>query len=502
MSEKQIGAPKRVTIMGLGSYKNGSGISTALFFAKQGAEVLITDLKPPQEFKTQIKKLKKFKNVCFVFGRHREKDFQNTDLIFQNPCVPDNSPYIKIAKKNKIPIINDWSIFLQEHNNFLIGITGTKGKSTTTSLIYELIKTKHKNVLLCGNIGVSPLKYIHPVRGPLSKESGRNQGFLTSNGVGLKLEPPIVAELSSWLLRGFKPVKKSPDIAVVTNLLSDHLDKYSSLKAYYRDKENIFKFQKRQDYLILNKDNSEARKLAKKAKSKVYWFSKKQFSSGNGVYVKGRTIYFRQTRLNFSKNLGGQNKKVTKVCSVTDIKIIGEHNLENALAAITVALLYGISTAQIKTVLHRFKGIPHRLEFVRQVNGVKYYNDTTATSPEGAIAALMTFKSKKRKIILIAGGHDKNLDYTQLVKQINKTVKALILFKGAATNKILSALNRLPGYRFPVIEVAGMKQALKQAGKFAKKGDIVLLSPGAASFGIFKNEFDRGNQFIKLVKKL
>ena len=170
------------------------------------------------------------------------------------------------------------------------------------------------------------------------------------------------------------------------------------------------------------------------------------------------------------------------------------------MAAITVALLYGISILKIKKVLNKFKGVPHRLEFIRRVKGVGYYNDTTATSPEGTIAALNFFKNKKGQIILLGGGQDKKLDYRQYVKEVNKKVKTLILFKGTATDKIL---NYLHGQTvLPVIAVSKMNQALNQVKKIVQKGDIVLLSPGAASFGIFENEFDRGNQFVKLVKKL
>ncbi|MCH7758994.1 UDP-N-acetylmuramoyl-L-alanine--D-glutamate ligase [Patescibacteria group bacterium] len=456
---------KQVTIMGLGAYQEGSGISAAIFFAQQGAKVVVTDLQTEKELKIPIRKLKKFKNITFVLGRHQKKDFQKADLLFQNPSVPDTSPYLKIARKNKIPVVNDWIIFLSRRHNFLIGVTGTKGKSTTTCLVYQLIRAKHKDVLLGGNIGVSPLKYIN-----------------------LKKEPLIVAELSSWLLRGFKTIKKSPQIAVITNLMPDHLDKYPNLKAYYRDKENIFKWQKPEDYLVLNKDNLETRKLSPKAPAQIYWFSKKFFKSGQGVYLRGQTIYFRR------------NKKTKKICQLQDIKIKGEHNLENALAAITVALLYGISILKIKKVLNKFKGVPHRLEFIRRVKGVGYYNDTTATSPEGTIAALNFFKNKKGQIILLGGGQDKKLDYRQYVKEVNKKVKTLILFKGTATDKIL---NYLHGQTvLPVIAVSKMNQALNQVKKIVQKGDIVLLSPGAASFGIFENEFDRGNQFVKLVKKL
>ncbi len=452
---------KKVVIMGLGGYKEGSGISAALFFARLEAYVIVTDLKREEELRLQIKKLDKFKNIEYVFGRHRDKDFKKADLIFQNPSVPDSSSYLKIARKNKIPIINDWSLFLEKHNNPLIGITGSRGKSTTTSLVYKII-TMEKKAVLCGNIGVSPLKY-------LSK---------------IKKSDIIVAEFSSWLLRGLLPVKKSPHIAVITNLKADHLDKYKNLEDYHNDKKIIFKFQKPDDYLILNKDDERSRAIAKEVVSKVFWFSKGYSKKDNGVFVKDNQIIFRR---------GGDEQKIANLSAV---KMIGEHNLENALASICVAAIMSISKKNILSALRDFKGIPNRLELVSEIKGVKYYNDTTSTNPDGVIAALKAFDKKSGKIILIAGGVDKNLDYSEFVKLIDKSVKNLILFPGTATDKILRNI------KVHYHTAHKMSEAVELAKSFAKKGDIVLLSPGAASFGLFKNEFDRGKQFVKEVNKL
>lgn len=454
---------KKVVIMGLGSYENGSGISAALFFASRGAKVLVTDLKSEMELQDQIKRLKKYKNIDYVLGEHRKKDFKDADFIFQNPSVPRHSPYLETARENNIPIINDWSVFLANHNNFLIGVTGTRGKSTTTTLLYEFIKTKNKSAILTGNIGVSPLKFY---------------GKLSPNSV-------VVAELSSWLLQGFESVKKSPNIAMITNLMADHLNKYKSLEDYYSDKKNIFRFQKSDDFLVINKDNKEVAKLKREVKSKIFWFSKKYFNKENGVFVKGENIFFRN------------NGEEDNICATKDIKMIGRHNLENVLAAICGAKLYGISNAKIKTVLHKFKGIPNRLEFIKDLAGVKYYNDTTSTSPDGTIAALEALKDYGKKIILLAGGADKGLDYRDFAKAVKKSVKAIILFYGKATEKILADLGKT---KLPIICVDNMRDAIKVAKSFARKGDIVLLSPGAASFGIFKNEFDRGEQFCKEVQ--
>lgn len=376
---------KKVVIFGLGSYKNGSGISAAKFLAKKGAKLLITDLKTEKELAQQLKQLKKLAplgGVKYILSRHRKSDFLKADFIVKNPSVPKHSPFLKM----KIPIINDWTIFLEERpDNLVIGITGTKGKSTTASLIHHLLKTADKNTVLCGNIGQSPLSILNKI----------------------KKDTIIVAELSSWLLADFKT---SPQIAIITNLMPDHLDKYKNLKEYYRDKENIFRFQKPGDRLIRNK--------------------------------------------------------------------------QGAAAALVVAKLLKIPKTVVKKALKTFKGVPGRLEFIKEKNSVKYYNDTCATTPEATIYALHQLKEHKKRIILIAGGVNKKLDYKKLRREIPKYVKKLILLEGNA---------------FPEGKIKGMKDAMKKATECVAPGDIILLSPAAASFNLFKNEFDRGKQFIKAI---
>ncbi len=416
---------KKITLIGLGNYKDGSGVSAALFFAKNGAKLTITDLKTKKELSSQLKRFKKFHNIKYILGKHRAQDFQNADYIFKNPGIPKDSPYLQIARKNKIPIINDWSIFFMERLiNLVIGITGTKGKSTTAGLIYQILKAAKKDAVLCGNIGQSPLALLNKI----------------------KKDTIIVAELSSWLLQDFK---QSPKIAVITNLMPEHLDKYKNVKEYYKDKENIFKFQKSGDYLILNKNDKNLRKLAKRTKSRVIWY---------------------------------------------------DGNPKNAAAS--VAKILEIPKKFIDKTLKKFKGLPARLELIAQKNGIKYYNDTTATMPDATVYALHSLKNYKKKIILIAGGVDKKLNYKNLTKEISKLAKALILFKGSASEKILKGL-KIVNCKLKIEKnVSSMKEAVKLASKLASKNDIILLSPAAASFNLFKNEFDRGDQFVNEAKKL
>lgn len=407
---------KKVLIMGLGLH--GGGIGIARFFVSQKAKVLVTDLKTENQLKESVDKLKDL-NIEFVLGKHREDDFKDADLIIKNPDVPASSPYLKIARDNNIPIKDDISLFFDLCPCEIIGVTGTKGKSTVATLIYELIKDKY-HTILAGNIGVSPLEFLNDI----------------------KKNSKVVLELSSFVLEG---LRKSPHIAVITNLFPDHLNRYKDFYQYIDAKKSIFKYQKKNDILILNSDDVETKKLQSEAKSKVHFFRK-----------------------------------------------------YNADAAAKVAELLNIPEDHIRRVFITFKGVPNRQEFVAEINGVKYFNDTTATNPRAVKFAIETFKKNypNSKIILIAGGEDKRLEYRALAEDIEDNVDYLVLLPGSASDLIKRDLKK-----FKVYSVKSMQEAVEQAHDLASKGDIVLLSPGAASFNLFKNEFDRGYQFVTAIEK-
>ena len=436
--------------MGLGLV--GGGVGVVKFLVKAGAKVLITDLKTKKELESSFKKIKKLP-VKLVLGKHKAGDFSEADLIIRNRSVPDNSPYLKIARKNNVPIENDISIFFELCSAPIIGVTGTKGKSTVATLIYQLLKSKYSDVILAGNIGTSPLESLPRVT-------------RTSK---------VVLELSSWQLEGLKNHKKSPKVALVTNIYPDHLNRYKNLKDYINSKKLIFLFQNPEDFLFLNYDDPIVRKFSESANSRVYFFSKKKIP----------------------KDL----KRIIK-----DSKL-GEHNISNILAAASIARLYKVPLKNIRRILKKFQSIPWRQEFIKEIKGVKYFNDTTATMPEAAIAAIETLSQRfpKSRIILIAGGQDKKLNYKNLAKEISKRVDHLILFSGAASDKIRKELKILKAVKSSLLivsEISSMKKAVKIAMKIADRGDIILLSPAAASFNLFKNEFDRGVQFNEIVKQL
>lgn len=435
---------KKVVIMGLGLYPQGSGISAAKFFARRGANVLVTDLKSRKELANQIKLLRGFK-IKYVLGKHSRSDFKDADLIMKNPGVRAESKFLKIARENKIPVETDVSLFFSLCPAKIIGVTGTRGKSTTSSLIYEILNSAGEDVYLGGNIQVSPLNFLEK----LNKDS------------------LVALELSSWMLESIESSKVSPPIAVITNVMADHLNTYAGMKEYARAKSLIFKFQKSKDLAILNFDNEITRKMGESVKAKKIWFSLRKKSAG----------------LDLAKNT----------------ILPGEHNLYNALAAVIVVKHLKISDSIIKKVLKDFKGIPNRLEFIHELGGVKYYNDTTATTPDATLAALKFFKDKN--IVLIAGGADKNLEFKELAKILQNAVKVLILLPGTATDKLRKDLAEM-GENIEPIAAKSMKEAVLKARELSQSGEIVLLSPGAASFGLFVNEFDRGGKFVKEVKNL
>ena len=461
---------KKITVMGLGL--NGGGLGVVNFLLEQKAKVIVTDLKSKDELDYSLNKIKKNKNIKFILGQHRLEDFKNTDMVIKNPAVPENSKYLKVAKENNIPIETEITLFLNLCSAPIIGVTGSKGKSTVVTLLTELLRKEHKNVILAGNIRRSAL-------GQLKKISKKSL---------------VVLELSSWQLSDLKKHKKSPHISVITNILSDHQNRYFGMDDYIEDKKQIFKWQKKDDYLILNYNDEILRDLEKEIKAKVIFYSKFFPDLGFnkiGAFIEDGKIFYKS--------------KENKICSVNQVKVKGDHNLQNILAAVTIAKLYKISNKGIIKTLREFNGVEGRLELVAKINGVEYINDTTATIPEATIAALNSIpKQKDKNIILITGGTDKKLDFEKLIDPIIKKVKILVLLEGSATQKIESKIKKINQDKIPLTigPFASLEQALFKASSLSKNGDKILLSPASSSFELFKNEFERGEIFKKTVKKI
>lgn len=433
---------KKVLIMGLGI--NGGGVGSAEFFATIGSKVTVTDLKTEKELKKSIKKLEKFPQIKYVLGKHKEEDFKNNDLIIKNPAVPQNSPFLKIAKKHKIPIHTEASLYFLLTPSYTIGVTGTKGKSTTSNFIYRILKKKY-SARLIGNIGVSLLK-----------------SLLT-----LKAKDIVVAELSSWQTESLIFAKKSPQIAIITNIKKDHLNTYKSFFDYKKAKFLIAKWQNKEDELLLNislkKDYQKFARLLK-IKSRVSFYS----------YKKSFERKLRKFGFNF----------------------YGKGMVENAICAYKIGKIFGLKDDVIFKTLSKIKPLFGRLQLIKIKNGVKWINDTCSTNPFSTKISLSSFKNK---VILISGGTDKELEFHELAKVIRKKVKKLILIPGSATEKLKKELKKL-NYKFE--EVKNLKEAILVAKNYARENDIVLFSPASASFELFKNEFHRGRQFVALVRKL
>ncbi|OHA21296.1 MAG: UDP-N-acetylmuramoylalanine--D-glutamate ligase [Candidatus Taylorbacteria bacterium RIFCSPHIGHO2_02_49_25] len=502
---------KKITVIGLGLL--GRGLGDAIFLAEHGAELIVTDLRDEKTLAPSLAKLERYKDIRYTFGGHKLEDFRKRDFILKAAGVPLDSPYIAEARKNKIPIKMDASLFakLMPKGIILVGVTGTRGKSTTTALIYEILKERFKIYDLRFKNRKKPKVY----RG----------GNLLSEATLPLLEKVhagdiVVLELDSWQLQGFHDAKISPQVAVFTTFLDDHLLYYKgNRKRYFEDKAAIFRYQKKGDVLIAGEQVVSAGPNFTSGNLPADWKAGRLNRGGR----KGST-------LNLGKGRTLVTARTADVPSHWKIPLLGGHNLENIACAIAVAKHFKIPDVVIQKAVENFKPVPGRLEYLRTIQGVKIYNDNNATTPDATIAALRALNSKSqipnhkqipisksqtdRKIILICGGTDKGLNMSKLVAEIPKHCKAVVFLKETGTDKLLS---EFPGLNSPLVKgvfesartgaVISRKETLKQcvdeAMKVAKKGDIVLFSPAFASFGKwFKNEYDRGTQFVRLIRDL
>jgi UDP-N-acetylmuramoylalanine--D-glutamate ligase len=411
-----------------------------------------------------LEKLADIEGVEYVLGRHREDDFATADMVVKNPGVPWTNSYIQLALEKGVAVEIDSSLFFKLCKNKIIGVTGTRGKTTTASLIYEILRAAGKNPIKVGIGQVSVLDKLNDV----------------------KDDAIVVFELSSWRLSALGRYGLSPEIAVLTNVFQDHLNYYRDMEEYLADKKYIYSSQKTTDFCVVNWDDERLMGLDSGIGSQVIGFSQHSLDQARAVYVEQGAIY--------SRHEGGMEK----IIDLAEIKIKGAHNISNILASVGVAQALHIDAQTIRKGILAFTGLPHRLEFVRELDGVKYYNDTAATSPDGAISGIQSFTES---IVLISGGSDKNLVMTELAQVIKEKIQKIVFLQGAGTDKIISAL-RACGRNEEFQVVDSMDAAVARAREIAVSGEVILLSPGTASFGLFLNEFDRGDKFKKIVKEL
>jgi UDP-N-acetylmuramoylalanine--D-glutamate ligase len=434
-------AGKKVLILGLGL--QGGGVGAVKFFHEMQCSLRISDLKSEEIL---MPSLQKIQNICIekMETDKNSLDFVDwADIILVNPGVSHSSDIYKYAlTRNKI-ILMEEALFVSLCPVETIGVTGTRGKTTTTSLIGELLQTKYKTHL-SGNIAGSETL--------ISLFEIKNE------------EEKVLMELSSFQLAGFHTLKVSPSVAVITNIYEDHLNVYPDMNAYVFDKKAIYLYQKSNNVLLINKrfvDSPFFKEDLKHRTGKVEIFSKED---------------------------------VLKY----EISLNGDHNKENFAAAIKTAQIFGISENEIVSVVKSFKGVPFRQEKIREYQGVTYINDTTASTPTAAIKALEAYPSGH--IVLIAGGNSKNCDYQELIEMIKKTCKQVVFLKGNATDDFRNAIIRSGMSEAQVGQIFdNFEKAIDFARAKSERGDYVVLSPGFTSFGMFNNEFERGERFNKIV---
>ncbi len=456
--------------MGLGLL--GRGVGDAVFLAQHGADLVVTDMKSAEDLKTSVERLKPFPNVTFRLGGHELEDFRGRDMIIRAANVPASSPFLEEARAENTLIEQSVSLFVQVlreykksvgrgDEKYLVGVTGSKGKTTVTHLIYEMLARAflEKRVRMGGNVqGVSTLAYLDD----------------------LKPDDMFVLELDSWQLQSFGDRQVSPQVSVFTTFLPDHMNYYlkmvggDSAKAmdrYFNDKAQIFCFQNEDDVCFVGENV-------------VPWVEKHHAAHALRVRRSERAMFPERSR-----------------------SLQGAHNEENIALAADVAGVFGVPESVVAEVVATFLGVPGRLQFMCEKDGISYYNDTTATMPEATMAALRALSPKlkvqnrtERTIVLIMGGADKELPIDALVAMVPEHVRALVLLRGTGTDRIRGVIH--DSDFDSVVEVSSMQEAVAAAQKVGRNGDSILLSPAFASFGMFVNEYDRGEQFVKEVGKV
>jgi UDP-N-acetylmuramoylalanine--D-glutamate ligase len=435
-SYDQFFRDKRVTVLGLGLL--GRGVGDVGFLAEHGAILTVTDTKNEAELAESLARLAAYPGITFHLGGHRMEDFTDADMVIKAAGVRLDSPEIAAARGAGVPVYMSTALaarFAMDMGAVVVGVTGTRGKSTVTHMIGHALAYAGKRTHLGGNVrGVSTLALLPEI----------------------KKGDVLVLELDSWQLQGFGDLQISPQIAVFTNLMPDHQNYYPDMDTYFADKAHIF------------------------------WHQKK----GDKVFV--------GAGLSHKVHAGGHESRActpTPIPNDWKLPSPGEHNRENASLAACVLKELGLSEDEIQASLESFPGVEGRLQLSREIQGVKIYNDNNATTPEATIAALKTLDTGSKNIILIMGGSDKGLDMNTLLYEIARTCKRVILLSGSGTDHIVSLMQDYSIY-------ASLSEAMGEALRSALPGDVILFSPAFASFGMFKNEYDRNDAFLRVVADL
>ncbi|HTJ88417.1 MAG TPA: UDP-N-acetylmuramoyl-L-alanine--D-glutamate ligase [Terriglobales bacterium] len=443
---------KRVLVVGLGR----SGVASALFLKSRGARVTVSDAKSEDQLPDEIPALLD-QGIAVETGGHGERTFQNQDLIVVSPGVPVDSQALNQARALGAPVIGEIELACEFLPGRIVAITGSNGKTTTTTLIGEILAKSGVKTLVGGNIGTPAISLVPEATA----------------------ETAVVLEVSSFQLETIRSFH--PAITVVLNVTPDHLDRHRTFAAYVNAKARIFENQTSDDFAVLNADDPTCVEMAARTRAQVFWFSRKNLVE-KGAFVKDAQLIFRRDNSDFD------------IMPVAEVLLKGAHNVENVLASICAAALMGCDPVRIRDAVRQFKAVEHRLEFVATAQGVDYYNDSKATNVDATIKALESFPAN---VHLILGGKDKGSDYTLLNELLRERVKCVYTI-GAAAEKIESQI------RGPkkVVSSGTIESAVRQASDSAVPGDIVLLAPACASFDQFQNYEHRGRVFKELVRAL
>ena len=456
---------KKILVMGLGVH--GGGLGVARYMGRNGAIVRVTDMSTADKLQESIDALaQEHFPVEYTLGEHREEDFQWADVVVRNQAVPLTSKWVAYARQLGKPVETEINIFMRLCPGPIIGITGTKGKSSTATWTWEMLRHWRSDAVLAGNLRVSALEALDRITP----------------------ETPVVLELSSFQTEGFEEPRVSPHLAAVTNLSPDHLNRYATMEEYGAAKKHIFLYQQpeRGDYVVLNSADMEVAAWANDAPANVAWF-------GIGAATRLPGVYFEEGL--FRWHLEGAEPVV--VGEAADLQVPGAHSLANAACAATLAILAGAPLEAVREGLRSFRGVRDRQELLRTLRCVRFYNDTTSTTPTSTIAALNAIEGP---VVLIAGGADKGLDFAELAMSVQTETMAVVLLEGSATDLMEQQFSEAGANilgRF-----SDFAEAVRVAQAAAPEGGAVLLSPGTASFGMFRNEFDRGDKFRAIVAAL
>ncbi|WP_066717882.1 UDP-N-acetylmuramoyl-L-alanine--D-glutamate ligase [Clostridium sp. Marseille-P299] len=436
-----------------------SGISAVNLLISERANIILYDSKEGQGEAALREKLPKEFNGQIILGELPKEVMKTIELVVLSPGVPTDLDYINELRENGVPIWGEIELGYQFSKGKIVAITGTNGKTTTTTLVGEIMKTYFEDVFVVGNIGI-------PYTSMVKKT--------TKDSV-------TVAEMSSFQLETIHNFV--PNVSAILNITPDHLDRHHTMEAYINAKANIMMNQGENETCVLNYEDKELRKIGELAKANILWFSS-QRKLEKGIYLLNDNIIYKN------------DNSETTVCNIHDLKIFGRHNYENVMAAVGMSIAMGIPMSFIYKALVEFKGVEHRIEYVATKQGVQYYNDSKGTNPDASIQAV---KAMRTKTLLIGGGYDKDSEYDEWIRAFDGKVKYLVLM-GQTKEKIANTARKL-GFH-DIIMVESMKEAVEFCAIHANAGESVLLSPCCASWGMFKNYEERGNMFKEYVHAL